>query len=43
MTTLVSGEVSQMVESRSMVNGVPPGPAPAAQARASNSRLTRSS
>ena len=26
-----------------MVNGAPPGPAPAAQARASNSRLTRSS
>ena len=36
-------EVSQMVESRSMVNGPSPGPAPAAQARASSSRLTRSS
>ena len=35
--------LSQMVESRSMVRGVSPGPAPAAQARASNSRLTRSS
>ena len=43
MTTLVSGEVSQMVESRSMINGPSPGPAPAAQARASSSRLTRSS
>ena len=32
-----------MVESRSMVNGASPGPAPACQARASNSRLTRSS
>ena len=32
-----------MVESRSMVNGASPGPAPAAQARASNSRPTRSS
>ena len=32
-----------MVESRSMVNGPSPGPPPAAQARASNSRLTRSS
>ena len=32
-----------MVESRSMVNGASPGPAPAAHARASNSRLTRSS
>ena len=32
-----------MVESRSMVNGASPGPAPAAQARASSSRLTRSS
>ena len=32
-----------MVESRSMVRGESPGPAPAAQARASNSRLTRSS
>ena len=32
-----------MVESRSMVNGPSPGPAPAAQARDSNSRLTRSS
>ena len=32
-----------MVESRSMVNGASLGPAPAAQARASNSRLTRSS
>ncbi len=32
-----------MVESRSMVNGTSPGPAPAAQARASNWRLTRSS
>ena len=32
-----------MVESRSMVNGASPGPAPAAQARASNCRLTRSS
>ena len=32
-----------MVESRSMVNGPSPGPAPACQARASNSRLTRSS
>ena len=31
-----------MVESRSMVRGEPPGPAPAAQARASNWRLTRS-
>ena len=31
-----------MVESRSMVNGPSPGPAPAAQARDSNSRLTRS-
>ena len=36
-------QVSQMVESRSMVNGASPGPAPAAQALASNSRLTRSS
>ena len=35
--------VSQMVESRSMVNGASPGPAPARQARASSSRLTRSS
>ena len=32
-----------MVESRSMVSGPSPGPAPAAQARASNCRLTRSS
>ena len=32
-----------MVESRSMVRGPLPGPAPAAQARASSSRLTRSS
>ncbi len=32
-----------MVESRSMVNGASPGPASAAQARASSSRLTRSS
>ena len=32
-----------MVESRSMVRGVSPGPAPDFQARASNSRLTRSS
>ena len=32
-----------MVESRSMVNGPSPGPAPVAQARASSSRLTRSS
>ena len=32
-----------MVESRSMVKGPSPGPAPACQARASNSRLTRSS
>ena len=31
-----------MVESRSMVNGASPGPAPADQARASSSRLTRS-
>ena len=31
-----------MVESRSMVSGASPGPAPAAQARDSNSRLTRS-
>ena len=31
-----------MVESRSMVRGASPGPAPAAQARASSSRLTRS-
>ena len=31
-----------MVESKSMVNGPSPGPAPAAQARDSNSRLTRS-
>ena len=30
-----------MVESRSMVNGPSTGPAPVAQARASNSRLTR--
>ena len=29
-----------MVEPRSMVRGAPPGPAPAAQALASNSRLT---
>ena len=43
LTTLVTGEVSQMVESRSMVRGPSPGPAPADQARASNSRLTRSS
>ena len=35
--------VSHMVESRSMVNGPSPGPAPAAQARDSNSRFTRSS
>ena len=35
--------VSQMVESRSIVSGAAPGPAPAAQARASSSRLTRSS
>ena len=35
--------VSHMVESRSMVNGPSPGPAPAAQARDSSSRLTRSS
>ena len=34
--------VSQIVESRSMVNGASPGPAPADQARASSSRLTRS-
>ena len=33
----------QMVESRSMVNGASPGPAPACHARAGNSRLTRSS
>ena len=32
-----------MVESRSIVNGASPGPAPACHARASNSRLTRSS
>ena len=32
-----------MVDSRSMLRGVSPGPAPAAQARASNSRPTRSS
>ena len=32
-----------MVESRSMVSGPSPGPAPVAQARASSSRLTRSS
>ena len=32
-----------MVESRSMVNGASLGPAPAAQARASSSRPTRSS
>ena len=32
-----------MVESRSMVNGSSPGPPPAAQARDSSSRLTRSS
>ena len=32
-----------MVESRSMVRGASPDPAPACQARASNSRLTRSS
>ena len=32
-----------MVESRSMVKGASPGPAPAAQARAGSSRLTRSS
>ena len=38
---LASPWVSQMVESRSMVNGPSPGPAPAAQARASSSRLTR--
>ena len=43
VTTPVSGEVSQMVESRSMVRGPSSGPAPAAQARASSSRLTRSS
>ena len=43
VTTVVSEEVSQMVESRSMVNGASPGPAPAFQTRASNSRLTRSS
>ena len=32
-----------MVESRSIVRGASPGPAPAAQDWASNSRLTRSS
>ena len=42
VTTLVSGEVSQTVASRSIVNGSSPGPAPAAQALASDSRLTRS-
>ena len=35
-------QVSQTVESRSMVNGPSAGPAPADQARASSSRLTRS-
>ena len=33
----------RVLESRSMVRGPSPGPAPACQARASNSRLTRSS
>ena len=40
--TLARPYVSQIVESRSMVNGASPGPAPADQARASSSRLTRS-
>ena len=42
-TLLGQAVVSQMVESRSMVKGASPGPAPAAQARTSSSRLTRSS
>ena len=41
--SLHSPKVSQTVKSRSMVNGPSPGPASVAQARASSSRLARSS
>ena len=43
VTTLVSGEVAQTVESRSMVMGASRGPGPVDRAWASSSRLIRSS